>query len=170
MTYEDIVKSLEKDDFFGVLAHASTSEIIVFAKNQDTSIGDLFLIPSDRGGERVYLFRMSLYANALRRDEDMEFMAKNELAWKDAYYAEDLDKDKLLKLSGVLLGYAELLSLSKNSAWQLSLKNNSATESIWVICWPGRSRLVECVFTFRGSISRTTSAFLAAPARARATT
>jgi hypothetical protein len=107
MTYQDIVKNLEKDDFFGVLAHASTSEIVVYAKNKDASIGDLFLIPSDRGGERVYLFRMSLYANALRRDEDMEFMAKNELAWKDAYYAEDLDKDKLLRLSGVLLGYAE---------------------------------------------------------------
>ena len=107
MTYNDIVQKLEQDDFFGVLAHASTSEIIVYAKNQDTSIGDLFLIPSDRGGERVYLFRMSVYANALRRDEDMEFMAKNELAWADAYYAEDLDKDKLLKLMGVLLGYAE---------------------------------------------------------------
>ena len=107
MTYNDIVTNLEQDDFFGVLAHASTTEIVVFAKNQDTSIGDLFLIPSDRGGERVYLFRMSVYANALRRDEDMEFMAKNELAWADAYYAEDLDKDKLLKLVGVLLGYAE---------------------------------------------------------------
>jgi hypothetical protein len=108
MNYHDIVTTLEQDEFFGVLAHASTSEIVVYAKNQDTSIGDLFLIPSDRGGERVYLFRMSVYANALRRDEDMEFMAKNELAWADAYYAEDLDRDKLLKLSGVLLGYAEL--------------------------------------------------------------
>ena len=108
MNYHDIVTTLEQDEFFGVLAHASTSEIVVYAKNQDTSIGDLFLIPSDRGGERVYLFRMSVYANALRRDEDMEFMAKNELAWADAYYAEDLDKDKLLKLSGVLLGYAEV--------------------------------------------------------------
>lgn len=107
MNYNTIVTTLEQDEFFGVLAHASTSEIVVYAKNQDTSIGDLFLIPSDRGGERVYLFRMSVYANALRRDEDMEFMAKNELAWADAYYAEDLDRDKLLKLSGVLLGYAE---------------------------------------------------------------
>ena len=114
MTYNDIVKNLEKDEFFGVLAHASTTEIVIYAKNQDTSIGDLYLIPSDRGGERVYLFRMSVYANALRRDEDMEFMAKNELAWADAYYAEDLDKDKLLKLSGVLLGYAEL----ENNKWK----------------------------------------------------
>jgi len=114
MTYNDIVQNLEKDEFFGVLAHASTTEIVIYAKNQDTSIGDLYLIPSDRGGERVYLFRMSVYANALRREEDMEFMAKNELAWADAYYAEDLDKDKLLKLSGVLLGYAEL----ENNKWK----------------------------------------------------
>ena len=54
MTYDEVLESLGKDDFFGVLAGASTSEIVIYARNLDTSIGDLFLIPSDRGGERVF--------------------------------------------------------------------------------------------------------------------
>ena len=49
MDYGDIVDALGRDEFFGVLAGASTTEIVVYARNLDTSIGDLFLIPSDRG-------------------------------------------------------------------------------------------------------------------------
>jgi hypothetical protein len=107
MTYDEILADLGKDDFFGVLAGASTSEIVVYARNLDTSIGDLFLIPSDRGGERVYLFRMTQYANVLRREEDMDPMAKNLLAMADPFYADDFVSDQLLWLSGSLLGYAE---------------------------------------------------------------
>src|SRR4051794_14428145 len=108
MTYDDILRSLGKDDFFGVLAGASTSEIVVYARNLDTSIGDLFLIPSDRGGEQIYLFRMTQYANVLRREEDMDPMAKNLLAMADPFYAEDFVSDQLLRLSGSLLGYAQV--------------------------------------------------------------
>lgn len=108
MNYTDVIEALGQDDFFGVLAGASTSEIVVYARNQDTSIGDLFLIPSDRGGERVYLFRMTQYANVLRREEDMDPMAKNLLAMQDPFYAEDFVADQLLRLSGTLLGYSEI--------------------------------------------------------------
>lgn len=108
MNYEEIIKNLGQDDFFGVLAGASTTEIVIYARNLDTSIGDLFLIPSDRGGERVYLFRMTHYANVLRREEDMDPMAKNLLAMNDPFYAEDFISDQLLRLSGTLLGYAEI--------------------------------------------------------------
>lgn len=114
MTYQEILRALERDQFFGVLAGASTTEIVVYARNLDTSIGDLFLIPSDRGGDRIYVFRMTQYANALRREEDMDFMAKNEISLEDAYYAEDIDRDKLLRLSGSLLGYAET---APSGAW-----------------------------------------------------
>ena len=48
--YREITEALGREEFFGVLAGASTSEIVVYARNLDTSIGDLFLIPSDRGG------------------------------------------------------------------------------------------------------------------------
>jgi uncharacterized protein len=108
MDYAQVLEALGRDDFFGVLAGASTSEIVVYARNLDTSIGDLFLVPSDRGGERIYLFRMTEYANVLRRDEDMDPMAKNLLAMDDPYYAEDFVNDQLLRLSGTLLGYSEV--------------------------------------------------------------
>jgi hypothetical protein len=58
MDYQSVLEVLGNESF-GVLAGASTSEIVVYARNFDTSIGDLFLIPSDRGGERVYIFRMT---------------------------------------------------------------------------------------------------------------
>ena len=69
MDYSGVLEVLG-NEAYGVLAGASTSEIVVYARNFDTSIGDLFLIPSDRGGERVYIFRMTQYANVLRREED----------------------------------------------------------------------------------------------------
>jgi hypothetical protein len=108
MNYTEILDALGRDEFFGVLAGASTSEIVVYARNMDTSIGDLFLVPSDRGGERVYLFRMTQYANVLRREEDMDPMAKNLLAMDDPFYADDFQNDQLLRLSGSLLGYSQL--------------------------------------------------------------
>jgi len=108
MNYTEMLNALGHEEFFGVLAGASTSEIVVYARNQDTSIGDLFLVPSDRGGERVYLFRMTQYANVLRREEDMDPMAKNLLSMDDPFYADDFQSDQLLRLSGSLLGYSEL--------------------------------------------------------------
>jgi hypothetical protein len=107
MTYHEILDTLRLEEHFGVLAEASTDEIAVYARNQDTAVGDFFLIPSDRGGERLYLFRMVSYTNDLRRDDEMGPMAKNIMAMPDAFQADDFDRDKLLRLSGSLLGYAE---------------------------------------------------------------
>lgn len=107
MTYDEIVTGLGEQEHFGVLAAASTTEIVVYARNYDTSIGDLFLIPCDRGGRRVYIFRMTEYANVLRREDDLDPMAKNLLAMNDPFYADDFEVDKLLKLTGSLLGYSE---------------------------------------------------------------
>ena len=106
MDYQGVLEVLG-NEAFGVLAGASTSEIVVYARNFDTSIGDLFLIPSDRGGERVYIFRMTQYANVLRREDEMEPMAKNLIAMDDPFYADDFERDKLLRLTGSLLGYSE---------------------------------------------------------------
>lgn len=107
MTFTEITDALDHEDHFGILAEASTSEIVVYSRNEDTSIGDLFLIPSDRGGERIYIFRMTQYANALRREDEMSQMAKNTISMPDAYSADDFDRDKLLRLTGTLLGYSE---------------------------------------------------------------
>ena len=106
MNYQEVIDILGNESY-GVLAGATTGEIVVYALNFDTSIGDLFLIPSDRGGERVYIFRMTLYANVLRREEEMDPMAKNLIAMDDPFYADDFERDKLLRLTGTLLGYSE---------------------------------------------------------------
>ena len=115
MNYKEIVDTLELEEHFGVLSEASTTEIEIYSRNKDTSIGDLFLIPSERGGERIYLFRMTQYANALRREDELGQMAKNTISMADAYSSDDFDRDKLLRLSGTLLGYSEV---DKEGAWQ----------------------------------------------------
>ena len=109
MDYNGVLEILGNETY-GVLAGASTSEIVIYARNFDTSIGDLFLIPSDRGGERIYIFRMTQYANVLRREEDMDPMAKNLIAMDDPFYADDFERDKLLRLTGTLLGYSEYIN------------------------------------------------------------
>jgi hypothetical protein len=50
---------------------------------------------------------MTQYANALRREDEMGPMAKNLMAMDDAFQADDFERDKLLRLSGTLLGYSE---------------------------------------------------------------
>lgn len=107
MDYDEILTTLGQEEYFGVLAAASTTEIVVYARNHDTSIGDLFLIPCDRGGRRIYIFRMTEYANVLRREDELAPMAKNLIAMDDSFYADDFETDKLLRLSGSLLGYSE---------------------------------------------------------------
>lgn len=107
MNYDEILTTLGQEEYFGVLAAASTTEMVVYARNHDTSIGDLFLIPCDRGGRRIYIFRMTEYANVLRRDDELAPMAKNLIAMNDSFYADDFEADKLLRLAGSLLGYSE---------------------------------------------------------------
>ena len=57
---------------FGVLAQSDTRQLTVVARNGDVAVGDLFLMPSRRGGrERFYVFRTSEYANVLNRAIDI---------------------------------------------------------------------------------------------------
>jgi DNA helicase HerA-like ATPase len=93
---------------FGVLAESSTTQLRVIARNNDVAVGDLFLIPSQRGSERVYVFRTTQYANIMNRTLEMGDVARNKLTLSDAYFSEDLSEETLLELSGMLLGYAEI--------------------------------------------------------------
>ena len=106
MTYDEILKALG-EEYFGVLAATSTAESVVYARNNPTCIGDLFLIPCERRDRRVYVFRMTEYANVLRREDELDPMAKNLLAMNDPFPADVSDSDKLLRLTGYLLGYSE---------------------------------------------------------------
>lgn len=106
---EDIVAALGgTTKRFGVLAECSTTQLRVIARNSDVAVGDLFLIPSHRGSERVYVFRTTEYANIMNRSLEMGDVARNKLTLPDAYFAEDLAEETLLELSGMLLGYGEL--------------------------------------------------------------
>lgn len=93
---------------FGVLAESSTTQLRVIARNNDVAVGDLFLIPSQRGSERVYVFRTTQYANIMNRTLEMGDVARNKLTLSDAYFSEDLSEETLLELTGMLLGYAEI--------------------------------------------------------------
>ncbi len=93
---------------FGILAESNTNQLSVIASNSDIAVGDLFLLPSLRGGiERVYVFRATEYANILNRTIEIEDIARNKLTMPDAYLSDDAIQEKLLALKGIVLGYAE---------------------------------------------------------------
>lgn len=92
---------------YGVLAESSTNQLSVIARNTDVAIGDLFLLPCRRGGERFYVFRTTEYANVMNRTLEMNDVARNKLTMPDSYFAEDLADEKLVELRGLVLGYAQ---------------------------------------------------------------
>jgi DNA helicase HerA-like ATPase len=92
---------------FGVLAASNTSMLKVIAGNTDVAVGDLFVMPSRRGEERFYIFRTTQYANVLNRAIDMNDVAKTKLTMPDSYLPEDLSDEKMIELTGIVLGYAE---------------------------------------------------------------
>jgi hypothetical protein len=92
---------------FGVLAESNTDHLTVIAKDTDVAVGDIFLLPSRRGTDRVYIFRTNQYANILNRMLEMSDVARNKLTMPDSYLARDFADEKLIELKGILLGYAE---------------------------------------------------------------
>jgi hypothetical protein len=92
---------------FGVLAESNTFQLTVIAGNTDVAVGDLFLLPCDRGAERFYIFRTTQYANILNRSLEMNDIARNKLTMPDSYFSEDWGDEKLIELKGMVLGYAE---------------------------------------------------------------
>ncbi|MEZ9540153.1 ATP-binding protein [Shewanella sp. 10N.286.51.B8] len=93
---------------FGVLAESNTSSLNIVARNSDIAVGDLFLIPSQRGEQqRVYIFRATEYANVLNRSMDMSDIARNKLTMPGSYFSDNLADEKLIAIRGILLGYSE---------------------------------------------------------------
>ena len=92
---------------FGVLADSNTSQLTVIAKNNDVAVGDLFLLPSQRGADRIYLFRTTGYANVTNRIMDISEVAIRKATSPDAFMSENLEQEFLLELKGIVLGYAQ---------------------------------------------------------------
>lgn len=101
---------------FGVLAESNTRMLTVIARNTDVAVGDLFLLPSERGHprSRFYIFRTTEYANVLNRALEMNDIARNKLTMPDAYLSEDLIEEQLIELKGIVLGYSEY----EDNQWQ----------------------------------------------------
>ena len=92
---------------FGVLAESNTAQLTVICRNADVAVGDLFLLPSRRGADRVYVFRTTQYANVMNRTLEVGDVARNKLTMPDSYLAEDLAEEQLIELQGMVLGYSE---------------------------------------------------------------
>ena len=104
-TLAEMVTQLGKQ--YGVLAESNTYQLTVIAHNSDVAVGDLFLLPCDRGAERFYVFRTTQYANIMNRTIEMNDVARNKLTMPDSYFSEDWGDEKLIELKGIVLGYAE---------------------------------------------------------------
>lgn len=102
---KEILKLL--GDTFGVLAESDTTQLRVIAHNKDVAVGDIFILPSKRGHERFYIFRTSAYANIMNRTINLGDVARNKLTMPDSYLSDDLNDEKLIEISGTMLGYAE---------------------------------------------------------------
>ncbi|MEW8288270.1 MAG: ATP-binding protein [Candidatus Thiodiazotropha endolucinida] len=92
---------------FGVLAESNTYQLTVIAHNSDVAVGDLFLLPCQRGPDRFYIFRSTQYANVLNRTIEVNDVARNKLTMPDSYLAEDLREEQLIELKGMVLGYSQ---------------------------------------------------------------
>ncbi len=104
-TLEEYVQQLAPR--FGVLAESNTYQLTVIAGNTDVAVGDLFLLPCDRGAERFYIFRTTQYANIMNRTMEMNDVARNKLTMEGSYFSEDWGEEKLIELKGIVLGYSQ---------------------------------------------------------------
>lgn len=88
----------------GRLSKGSITQLDLIARNEDIAVGELFIIPSLRVPSRIFLFRVMNVENILRRVQNMGTIAGTLVVEEDSYVA-DLEKEKVLRVTGKLLGY-----------------------------------------------------------------
>jgi len=89
---------------FGRLSKGSITQLDLVARNEDIAVGELLLIPSLRGSSRIFLFKAMDVENILRRVSDVGSVAGTLVVEGDSYLA-DLEQEKVLRVTGKLLGY-----------------------------------------------------------------
>ena len=101
----DVTSSVHKwAEPFGRLSRGSTTELDIIARNEDIAVGELFIIPSLRGSQRIFFFRAMDVENILRRVQNLGKVAGTLVVEGDSYLA-DLEQEKILRVTGKLLGY-----------------------------------------------------------------
>lgn len=101
---------IDKDrlgELYGKVGVGNQTTLGIMGRNRDISVGEIFMIYSDRGErERVFFFRVLGLENYLRQVDDMSRIAGTLMVEGDAYLS-GIDRNMLLSLGGRMLGYAE---------------------------------------------------------------
>jgi DNA helicase HerA-like ATPase len=102
--------SLDRDklgELFGKVGVGNQTTLGIMGSNRDISVGEIFMIYSNRDGhERVFFFRVLGLENYLRQVDDMARIAGTLMVEGDAYLS-GIERNMLLSIGGRMLGYAE---------------------------------------------------------------
>ncbi|MGY5861649.1 MAG: ATP-binding protein [Candidatus Thorarchaeota archaeon] len=94
-------------DLFGKVGVGNQTNLEIMGSNRDISVGEIFMITSERDGhERVFFFRVLGLQNYLRQVDDMSRVAGTLMVEGDAYLS-GIERNMLLDVQGRMLGYAE---------------------------------------------------------------
>jgi len=94
-------------ELFGKVGVGNQTNLEIMGSNRDISVGEIFMITSERDGhERVFFFRVLGLQNYLRQVDDMSRVASTLMVEGDAYLS-GIERNMLLDVQGRMLGYAE---------------------------------------------------------------
>ncbi|MFW9845564.1 MAG: ATP-binding protein [Candidatus Thorarchaeota archaeon] len=94
-------------EIFGKVGMGNQTMLGIMGSNRDVSVGEIFMITSQRDGhERVFFFRVLGLENYLRQVDDMSRVAGTLMVEGDAYLS-GIERNMLLSVNGRMLGYAE---------------------------------------------------------------
>ncbi|MGY5874635.1 MAG: ATP-binding protein, partial [Candidatus Thorarchaeota archaeon] len=94
-------------ELYGKVGVGNQTMLGIMGNNRDISVGEIFMIYSQRDGhERVFFFRVLGLQNYLRQVDDMARVASTLMVEGDAYLS-GIERNMLLSVDGKMLGYAE---------------------------------------------------------------
>ena len=100
-------------ELFGKVGVGNQTMLGIMGNNRDVSVGEIFMIYSQRDGhERVFFFRVLGLENYLRQVDDMARVAGTLMVEGDSYLS-GIERNMLLSVNGRMLGYAE----QKDNEW-----------------------------------------------------
>jgi DNA helicase HerA-like ATPase len=108
---------LDKDklgELYGKVGMGNQTMLGIMGSNRDISVGEIFMIYSQRDGhERVFFFRVLGLENYLRQVDDISRVAGTLMVEGDSYLS-GIERNMLLSVDGRMLGYAE----EKRGGWE----------------------------------------------------
>ncbi len=108
---------LDKDklgELYGKVGVGNQTMLGIMGNNRDISVGEIFMIYSQRDGhERVFFFRVLGLENYLRQVDDISRVAGTLMVEGDSYLS-GIERNMLLAVDGRMLGYAE----EKRDGWK----------------------------------------------------